>query len=97
MTALREALYRLLTDDELRARFRANCDQVRRELSWEEPVREQERIYARVVRGWKGEKGKGRMERGKWKGENGEGRMENGEWKGEKMRGRGMPKGKGNR
>jgi glycosyltransferase involved in cell wall biosynthesis len=46
---LREAMERLLTDHELRERFRANCDRVKRELSWEEPLREQERIYEAVL------------------------------------------------
>ncbi len=46
---LREAIERVLGDEALRARFRANCLQVAQELSWDKAVREQERIYKDVV------------------------------------------------
>lgn len=47
--ALRQALERLLTDHQLRKRLRVNTEQVKQELSWDEPVGVQEQLYATVV------------------------------------------------
>ena len=47
--ALRDALARLLEDAGLRERFRANAPAVSRELSWDQPIAEQERLYEELV------------------------------------------------
>jgi glycosyltransferase involved in cell wall biosynthesis len=49
--ALRETLHRLLTDHDLRERFRAKTAQVKQELSWEEPIAQMEELYASLTRG----------------------------------------------
>jgi glycosyltransferase involved in cell wall biosynthesis len=43
--ALTEALWRLLTDEALRDRFRQGCRKVAESLSWDEPVTQMERLY----------------------------------------------------
>ena len=47
--ALQNALARLLGDAGLRERFRANAQGVSRELSWDQPIVEQERLYEELV------------------------------------------------
>jgi glycosyltransferase involved in cell wall biosynthesis len=48
--AMRDALRRMLEDEAMRRRFAARALELREELSWEEPVRQLERLYAEVVR-----------------------------------------------
>lgn len=47
--AIRSGLSRLLEDSHLRARLRAGALEVRRDLSWDEPVARQEQIYLEVL------------------------------------------------
>ena len=47
--AIRSAISRLLEDSHLRARLRAGALEVRRGLSWDEPVARQEQIYLEVL------------------------------------------------
>ena len=49
LEALTTALQTMLTDAQLRERFRASAPAIRRELSWDEPVAQQEKIYEAVV------------------------------------------------
>lgn len=66
--SLRDGLDRLLkggkTDDSLLAQLRAGAVNVARELSWDEPVAEMERVYALAAKG-KGESAKGKEQRAK--------------------------------
>ncbi|MDQ7830079.1 MAG: glycosyltransferase, partial [Armatimonadota bacterium] len=48
--AIRYGLSRLLEDPDLRERLRAGALEVRRDLSWDEPVAQQEQIYLEVLR-----------------------------------------------
>ncbi|MDR7559586.1 MAG: glycosyltransferase [Armatimonadota bacterium] len=48
--AIRYGLSRLLEDPDLRERLRAGALEVRRDLSWDEPVARQEQIYLEVLR-----------------------------------------------
>jgi glycosyltransferase involved in cell wall biosynthesis len=50
-SALCEALWRVLGDAELRGRLKVGCARVASRLGWEEPVRETERLYARLATG----------------------------------------------
>lgn len=47
--ALRSALARLIADQDLRDRLRAGTAEVRRELSWDEPVAQMERLYMECI------------------------------------------------
>ena len=47
--ALRSALVRLIADQDLRDRLRAGTAEVRRELAWDEPVAQMERLYMECV------------------------------------------------
>ena len=47
--ALREAIREVLHDEALRASVRARAAELRAALSWEEPIAQQERIYAEVL------------------------------------------------
>jgi glycosyltransferase involved in cell wall biosynthesis len=47
--ALRDAIRRVLRDEALRASVRARGPELRASLSWEEPIAQQERIYAEVL------------------------------------------------
>jgi glycosyltransferase involved in cell wall biosynthesis len=47
--AFSKAFAQLLDDDELRARVRAGCAEVARELTWSEPLDEMESLYAAAV------------------------------------------------
>jgi glycosyltransferase involved in cell wall biosynthesis len=47
--ALRDAICRVLRDEALRASVRARGPELRASLSWEEPIAQQERIYAEVL------------------------------------------------
>ncbi|MDR7545260.1 MAG: glycosyltransferase [Armatimonadota bacterium] len=49
LDAIRSAISRLLEDSHLRTRLRAGAVEVRRELSWDEPVARQEQIYLEVL------------------------------------------------
>jgi glycosyltransferase involved in cell wall biosynthesis len=46
--ALTEALWRLLTDEALRERFRQGCHKVAESLSWDEPVTQMEQLYSQL-------------------------------------------------
>ena len=46
---VREAIYRLLTDEELYRSFRANCPQLAQELSWDEPIVQMETLYSGLM------------------------------------------------
>ncbi len=46
---LRSALTRLIADQDLRDRLRAGAAEVRRELSWNEPVAQMERLYMECI------------------------------------------------
>ena len=48
--ALTEALWRLLTDEDLREHFRQGCHKVAESLSWDEPVTQMERLYSQLRR-----------------------------------------------
>jgi glycosyltransferase involved in cell wall biosynthesis len=48
--ALTEALWRLLTDEALRERFRQGCHKVAESLSWDEPVAQMEQLYSQLRR-----------------------------------------------
>jgi glycosyltransferase involved in cell wall biosynthesis len=47
--ALREAIRQVLGDDAFRASVRARAAELRAALSWEEPIAQQERMYAQVL------------------------------------------------
>jgi glycosyltransferase involved in cell wall biosynthesis len=47
--ALREAIHEILHDEALRASVRGRAAELRASLSWEEPIAQQERIYAQVL------------------------------------------------
>ena len=47
--ALRTALVRLIGDQDLRDRLRAGTVEVRRELTWDEPVAQMERLYMECI------------------------------------------------
>jgi len=47
---IQEAIYQLLVDKQLREKFIQNMVQVKKELSWEEPIREMEELYKSIVK-----------------------------------------------
>jgi len=47
--ALRSALVRLIADHALRDRLRAGTAEARRELTWDEPVAQMERLYMECI------------------------------------------------
>ncbi|MGB6545356.1 MAG: glycosyltransferase, partial [Candidatus Acidiferrales bacterium] len=49
--AFAKAFAQLLDDDQLRNRLRAGCAEVARELTWDAPLDEMERVYSSAVAG----------------------------------------------
>jgi len=48
---IRKAIYRILTNKELYKRFRKNTSWVKKEFSWEEPIRQMEELYKGIIKG----------------------------------------------
>ena len=49
LESLADALGRILNDEELRGQLKAGCAKVTRNLGWETPVREMERLYSECI------------------------------------------------